>query len=121
MNIEALNHLNQFTGTDEYHRNPIGGMLYTDGVLYLAENAQAFWLIDAIASYQPQLRKNPSLAQMQFWTLDVDLQKHTAVLTCREDSEIPPAVTQNIEYTDFPLVKIELWVEGGILLLPNEH
>ena len=119
MNIENLKHLSQCTGGDQYHGNPIGGLLYTDGVQYLAENADCYWLIDAVASYQPQVNRTPALRDFQVWTLAV--KDRSATLTCRADSDEPPVVTQEIEYTDFPLPEITLWVEGGVLLLPSEH
>jgi hypothetical protein len=43
------------------------------------------------------------------------------VLTCTDgDSEVP-IITQQIEWTDFPLPSIRLYVERGVLLLPSEH
>lgn len=120
MNIENLNNLNQFTGGETYHVNPIGKMRYTEGVQYLAENGDCYWLIDAIASYQPKLMKIETFQYMQFWELKVNADK-SCVLTCREDSGIEPVVRQEIEYTDFPLAEIKLWVEQGVLILPSEH
>ena len=118
MNIEALNNLNQFTGGgDQYKYN--FRLLITEGVHFLCENAQCYWLIDAIGSYQAQLRKSQRLQEFQVWELVVD--NKTALLTCREDSDCDPVVTQRIPYTDFPLPKIVLWVEGCVVLLPSEH
>jgi hypothetical protein len=110
--------LTQFTGSDTWYEHPTG-LLYTEGVNYVAEHGGAYWLIDAIASYQPQLRRNPELNEFQLWELEVE--DSGAVLTCRPDSDQPVVVRQKIEYTDFPLAKIKLYVEGGTLLLPNEH
>jgi hypothetical protein len=48
----------------------------------------------------------------------------SGIVTWREDSDIPPA-TQEIEYTDFPLNGIDLWVENDgehrVILLPSEN
>jgi hypothetical protein len=42
--------LNQFTGTETYHRHFISRRLqWTDGVEFFAKHAKAYWLIDAIA------------------------------------------------------------------------
>nr|WP_199290060.1 DUF6876 family protein [Phormidium sp. FACHB-77] len=41
--------LYQFTRTSQWYPHPLG-LLYTDGVFYLAERGGAFWLLDAIAS-----------------------------------------------------------------------
>lgn len=115
--------LDQFSGTEHYYRN-FTGLIYTDGVKFLADRGNAYWLIDAIGSHQinPKLRKG-RLGDLQFWKLEVKDNK--AVLTCRADTDVPPAVTQKFEYTDFPLASVEIWVgrdeRGRVAYLPSEH
>lgn len=137
------NGLAQFSGSEDYHllsllhqhlpsmwdgKRLFGRLLCTDGVKWLAETAQAYWLIDAIASWQSRIakecKKNRDLEGLQVWRL-----KRTdaggAVLTC-DDGNVKLAVEQKIEYTDFPLDEIKLYVEPRgdgtlILLLPSEH
>ncbi len=109
--------LDQFTGTENYYRHG-SGLLYTDGVKYVAEEGKAYWLIDAIASYQREL-KSERLREFQLWELRV--QDRQGVLTCKEDSDCPEVVRQEIEFTDFPLDYIKLYVESGVVLLPSEH
>jgi hypothetical protein len=123
LNINELNQkLADFTGTINWWKHWTNLLAYTDGVKALAEEAQAYWLIDAIASHQI----NPKVARHDFqvWTLTVSEDK-TAVLQMKEDSDKQPVVTQKIEYTDFPTGKFTLWIEGSgrerVLLLPSEH
>jgi hypothetical protein len=120
---ELESSLAQFSGTECHHKLALAPLKFTDGMAYLCQNAGggAFWLASVIASYQHKLRKTERLREFQHWTLTTDLEKHTAVIQCREDSGEPPVVTQNIEYTDFPLASIEIWVEGDVCLLPSEH
>jgi hypothetical protein len=120
-NKQALNNLGQFTGTDQYHRHL--NLLCTDGVMFLAQNADCFWLLDAIASYQTKLTANPRLRDFQLWKLIVhrDRTFNPAVLTCTDGDTADSIVTQTIEATDFPLPSIRLYVESGVLLLPSEH
>jgi hypothetical protein len=96
-----------------------------DGIDYLAEDAGAYWLIGAIASYQgsKRIRQDPRLMDFQLWELTVTAKdgEHSAVLTRREDSGQPARITQWIEYTDFPLDSIKLYLEGGTLRLPSER
>ena len=125
--------LDQFTGTDGYVRwSPLfRRMVLTDGAKFVADNGGgngAYWLMDAIASHQPKALKNEMLRDIQFWTLEVKEKdgRKSAVLTCRVDSGEKPTITQKIEYTDFDLPKIDLWVEPldentYVILLPNEH
>jgi hypothetical protein len=123
---EISNALPNFTGTECYYRYWLGITHLTDGVKFLADEAHCYWLLDAIGSYQSELAKHADdrLHFMQFWHLKVNEDK-TAVLTCRADSNVPPAVTQQIEMTDFPLPEIDVWVgieEGRkIALLPSEY
>jgi hypothetical protein len=71
MDAETLSkNLEHFCGSEEYYKHFLG-LLYTEGVKYLAENAEAYWLIDAIVSYQPRLRKVRSLSEFQLWFLHV--------------------------------------------------
>ena len=109
--------LEQFTGTEQYYFNPMYRWLrYTDGVRFMAQEGGAYWLLDAIASYK---RQEP----FQVWRLDVrsDGRIREATLTMREDSGQPELVRQEIEYTDFPLMQIELWLIDGVLILPSEY
>ena len=122
----TITELNQklagFVGTINWYRHWTNLLAYTDGVKTLAESVGAFWLIDAIASWQIK----PKVAQCDFqvWTLIVK-EDQTATLQMQEDTGMQPVVTQQLVYTDFPFGTFFLWVEGTgrerVLLLPSEH
>lgn len=112
-----LNDLAHFTGTEHYYQHWARGLVYTDGVHHLATNG-AGWLVDAIASYQFDQRLNGRLREFQLWELEAKDGK--ATLTCREDSGLAPAITQEIEYTDFPDGSVKLYVERGSVDGVNE-
>lgn len=120
-----------FTGTETWHRwsQLFPRMLLTDGARYVAEHGGehgAYWLMDAIASRQSELQKHPRLRDAQFWVLTVHADK-SATLVCVEDSDCPPVVHQNIDYTDFDLDELRLYcmpAGDGIhytILLPSEY
>lgn len=94
----------------------------TEGVMFLVREAECTWLIDAIASYQPDIKKsgNEMLKEFQIWELTRQ-QECEFLLSCKEDSETPPAYSQEIEFSDFPLDKIKLWLCNTTLLLPSEY
>lgn len=100
------------------------GILYTEGIKTLADQGECYWLLDAVASYQPKraIKSNPNLREFQLWLLTVN-ENQSAVLACYEDSPstCDPVITQDIPSTDFPLPEIKLYVEYGVLLLPSEH
>jgi len=91
-------------------------MLYTDGILYLAEEAKAYWLIDTVASWQPELRAFP----FQAWELAVCPDK-SALLTMVEDSGEPTRVSQRIPYTDFPLERFSFFYVHPVMMLRSEY
>lgn len=117
--LQLESDLRQFTGTENYHKHWSGRIMHTDGVEYLAEKAGAYWLIDLIASHQ---RKRVAALPFQAWELKVDRTRTPmAVAECREDNGLPAVVRQKIEYTDFPLGGIKLFLCDGVLMLPSEY
>lgn len=115
--------LNQFCGTEHYYRYT-GGLKLTDGVKYLAEVAGAYWLLDIIASYQTEQKIRNE--HFQVWELKLSPDnattgKHEAVATMKTDSDQPELVRQEIEYTDFPLDSVTVWLIDGVMLLPSEY
>ena len=114
--------LHNFTGSQEWYRHSLNRqVLYTEGVQYLAEHAGAYWLVDEIALAQKYV---PTLAKEEFqaWTLKVT--NNPATLTC-EDGNDNALFSKHIEFTDFPMDEVLLYVEGEpaqrTILLPSEH
>lgn len=119
METEQIQNLNQelrnFTGTTQYFKH-FTGLLYTDGVKYLAGKVGCYWLIDVIASYQHKLRN----ISFQLWEIKVNEDK-TATITAREDTDTPILVRQDLTYTDFPLTEFNFYCIDGVLILPSEY
>ena len=114
--------LAQFCGSAEFFQHWTRRLIYTEGVRYVAERGGAYWLIDAVSSYQPDKRitSRQDLVDFQLWELAV-AEDRSAVLTMRGDSDQPAVITQEITFTDFPLEHIKLYVSGGTLMLPSEY
>lgn len=128
--IEAAD-LQQFTGSESFFRHPLNRkVIYTEGVQYLAKNAGAYWLIDAIAShFGSEAHRNAAASDLRidylhFWTLCRN-DNGGATLVAKADSPEDPFIQQDIEFTDFPLDKIDIWVgfdgQHWTLYLPSEH
>ena len=111
----------QFTGTETYYRHCIKPYFYTEGIQFLAEKANAHWLIGKIFSLQAvkQIKNDEMLQQIQFWRLKVN-EDNTALLTCERD-ENDITYTEKILYTEFPLSKILLYLQNNVLHLPSEY
>lgn len=111
----------QFCGTASYVRHWSRRLVMTDGVQWLAEHGCG-WLTDAIASYQPKIS-----APFQVWQLRV-ADDRSAVLECREDTDAPVLVRQQIEFTDCP-ISLRLYICDGevggeacrVLMVPSEY
>lgn len=120
----------QFYGSENFHRfsSLFRKHLITDGVKYLCDNADCFWLVDAIASHHGSCMKDPKgmLQERQFWTLKKNKTGRGAKLICERDTG-DVAITQKIPFTDFPLTEIKLWAapSGGgehiTIFLPSEY
>ena len=115
--------LGQCIGTTRYHVfSPFKEFpVITDGIYALAEAAECYWLLDIIGSYQSNSKLD---RYFQVWRLTKN-EDGSAVVVGMNDTK--PVITQEIEYTDFPLDSIDIWLEacdgfpGGVLLLPSEH
>jgi hypothetical protein len=120
--IAIREELKQFHGTTEYHKHLFPGrspILLTDGCKYLRDVCKAYWLFDAILSYQcDKILKDIPFQVWELKKLKVDL---TWQLTCREDTGIKPLIRQTIEFSDFPLDYIRIWVIDKVALLPSEY
>ena len=117
MNAEKVSLNDEFagyTGTDGYTKHPFG-IMYTDGILAMAEKYRAYWLIDAVASYQGTMKKEP----FQLWVMTAENNK--GLLEMRTDSDQPVMVSQEIPFTDFPSGELKLYLCDGVLMLPSEY
>ena len=112
--INANDTLREHNCSDNFYKYNFG-LVITDGVKALAETYSCWWLIDIIASYQPQLRKE----EFQVWKLE-KYDGDKATVTC-EDGNDHILRTQKIPYTDFSADIATVWVEFGTALLPSEH
>ena len=132
--------LTHFTGTTQYYRYSPGlfpTFYLTDGTHYVAESCEAYWLFDYIASHQINsvIRKHPKLQQLQFRKLTV--QDSKGFIICEWDTD-QVVFSETIQFTDFPLDSIRLWVAplhlsyvglcsleqdqwGWLAYLPSEH
>lgn len=103
----------QFTGTTAYYQySPLfANFLLTDGTKFLAEKAECYWLMDKIAALQihPTIKNHPQLRTIQFWKLTVH-DDRSATLLCEWDYN-EMVYEERIDYTDFPLDSVKVWVQ----------
>src|ERR1022692_36091 len=118
---ELLRNLPQFIGTEAYHRfsKLFPKTVLTDGVLYLADNAACYWLMDIIGSIQsiPEVKSE--------WLLKVTYNKAVAWVIV-DDGNGNVLYKQKIASSTFPLDEIQLFVTEGedglrVVMLPSEY
>lgn len=117
---EILAELPNFYGTENYTRWSalFRNFVLTDGAKYIAEECGAYWLMDAIASHLSSYRDEGFVvAKFQAivggWELGIT------------DGNDNVLAQQDIEFTDFPLDEVTLYVikqdDLWIVLLPSEY
>ena len=100
--------LKQFTASEQFYRHGLSrNHIYTEGVQFLAERAQAYWLLDKIA-------------------LQVTVSSDCSATLTTEDGNGKVLRTEKLSYTDFPLREIALWsvrneLNGFTIMLPSEY
>ncbi|MBY0562507.1 DUF6876 family protein [Hyphomicrobium sp.] len=110
--------LAQFTGTEHLYQHSLARRIcYTDGAQYLALAGEAYWLIDKIAC--AQLERRYVQHEFQVWTLTVN-DDRSAHLVCT-DGNLATISAERIEFTDFPLPEISLYLTNNTILLPTEY
>ena len=118
---DILNGLPQFSGSEAYHRwSPLfQKTVLTDGVKWLAQNAECFWLMDIIGSVQPL----PKIKSEAFLTVSYNKEKGEIVI---DDGNGNVLYEQDVVSSTFPLDEIKLFVTDGedgyrIIMLPSEY
>ena len=111
--------LSNFRGSENFYEHNLLNIscIMTEGIKYLADEANAYWLLDAILSHQTNtlVRKE----EFQVWSLKKDIGEKW-ILSC-EDGNKHEIVIQRIPYSDFPIDEITIWFTNGTLLLPSEY
>jgi len=102
-----------YNGTDTYWKHPFG-LIYTDSVRDFCEDKDAYWTLDVVASYLPQIK------HYDFLVIYFDVADSRCSFYAREDLGTPDVVRQEIEYTDMP-VSIKLYFSDGILMFPSDY
>ena len=108
-----------FIGTFAYHTHKIGDLklLLTDGCDYIRREAESYWLFDSILAHQ--MDKTVRELYHQVWRLKKQPDE-TWQLIC-EDGNNNFIVTQKIQFSDFSLPEITIWIIDGVAMLPGEY
>jgi hypothetical protein len=118
--------LAQFSGSEQWYKWSaiFRRDLLTDGAHFVAEECAAYWLMDAIASWQCDRKVRAE--EFQVWHLDCVQDKPDHWLLWADDGNDNQIARQEIEFSDFPLDGIRLYAVrnelGGVtIMVPGEY
>lgn len=122
--------LSQFICTENYYRySPLfRNFVLTDGAKYLADEAGAYWLMDAIASHVGSYRRDTFAVATLAGLCNrphLRLKRPADWLLTIDDGNGKVYAQQEIEFSDFPLDLIKLYLckndDVWVILLPSEY
>lgn len=107
--------IEKFNGADKLFRDKLTGIKWTPGVKFIADQCEAYWLINIIISCQliRKVRREP------FQVHRLEVSSGDAVFTI-EDGNGNKVYSQKF-WTDFPLDEIMLYFENQTIVLPAER
>lgn len=115
---KLLEDLKQFTGSEIFYRHPMNKKyVHTEGVRYLAQKAQCYWLLEDIFIHQSERILNEE--RFQVWCIKV-ADDHSATINITDGND-NLLKSIGLKLTDFPLQEFTLWFIDGTLLLPSEY
>ncbi|RXG21900.1 DUF6876 family protein [Leeuwenhoekiella marinoflava] len=116
-------HLQGFCGSETCYSIPMFKTRYTEGVKYLAEAAQCYWLITDAAVITKSLKHKSSFLVIYFKRFSKEVQarlQKEAQITYADGSGTI-LFQQDYELTDLPLDELRLFFVENMLMLPNEY
>ena len=112
--------LDEFYGSATFTRwSPLTNSVLTEGALYVAETAGAFWLFDSIQAHLD--KHNEDWAQTTMIVHEDD----SATITMTNGDDVPLSGWK-VPFTDFPEPEIKIWSVRNELnahthMLPSEY
>lgn len=110
-----------FTGTEAYHRFGLFPDVATDGAIYVANQAGAFWLLDMIVAH---LRERKYHLKDYFAVARLAVNNSKGTLTL-DDGNGNAFLMKGIDFTDYPDPELTLFVQWNgdrwVLMVPSEY
>jgi hypothetical protein len=120
---EILEGLQHFRGSEMLYKIPLTGTRYTEGIKYLANAAECYWLITDASIMAKCLMKLSSFITVDFKRLSQEKQDQSGyeaeIIYSDGNDNILEAHRYRI--TDFPLDELRLYFVDNTLMLPSEY
>lgn len=115
--------LQHFHGSETIYQIPLTRTRYTNGIQYLANSAECYWLITDTSIMAKSLLPKSYFITIDFKRLSKKEQKNQkceAVITYSDgNNNVLAKHTYNV--TDFPLDELRLFFVDNTLMLPSEY
>ena len=115
--------LKQFHGTETFYQIPLIQTRFTDGLKYLADTAECFWLLTDVSVIAKSLMDKSYFICIDFKRLS---RKEQQLMGCEATISYSDGNSHFYEvhkyaFTDFPLDWLRLYFVDGTLMLPSEY
>ena len=110
-------------GSETYYKIPLIGTRFTEGVKYLADKTECFWLITDASVIAKSLSNRSHFITIDFKRLSEkeQFEKQCEALINYSDGNGNRYETHRYKVTDFPLDELRLYFIDDILILPSEY
>ncbi|PXX28161.1 MULTISPECIES: DUF6876 family protein [Flavobacteriaceae] len=117
---EGLQH---FQGSEMLYQIPLIRTRFTNGLKYLANVAECFWLITDTSVIAKSLLNRSHFITIDFKRLSEDEQDYTGYEAeiIYSDGNGNVFETHQYNFTDFPLDELRLYFVDNTLMLPSEY
>ena len=117
---EGLQH---FHGTEMFYQIPLLRTRFTDGLKYLANVADCFWLITDTSVIAKSLMNRSEFITIDFKRLSEEKQDYSGYEAeiIYSDGNDNILEKQGYRATDFPLDELRLFFVNDTLMLPSEY
>ncbi|WP_026809938.1 DUF6876 family protein [Arenibacter latericius] len=120
---EILRGLQHFHGSEILYIIPLTGTRYTEGIKYLANVAECYWLITDASIMAISLMKQSSFITIDYKRLSKEKQDYIGYEAEVIYGDGNDNIFQSHRYrvTDFPLNELRLFYVNNTLMLPSEY
>jgi len=115
--------LQYFHGSETIFQTPLTRTRYTNGIKYLANVAECFWLITDTSVIAKSLMSKSYFITIDFKRLsekEQKIQECEAIITYGDGND-NILVKHKYSVTDFPLDELRLFFVNNTLMLPSEY
>jgi len=120
---EIIGGLQHFHGSEMLYKISLTGTRYTEGIKYLANAAECYWLITDASIMAKCLIAKSSFITVDFKRLSQEKQDHSGYEAEIIYSDGNDNILESHRYriTDFPLDELRLYFVDNTLMLPSEY